>query len=247
MIESTWETCYMCEKEFFVNYDNQLWCNKCLHIIKKQQPTYNIDIISFDGATFQINVVPKVATFNTILKQIQKKCKNLTLLHTTHSLILKGKNVTRTESPRLDNVFVEGLRDNDKLYLIKNDSVELRLKLISGKTLSIDTTIEDTVCGLTFAIESKYKIYESLQVLFLGEQKLCSSKTLFYYGISSKTNNELSLVIKQHELFTNEYLIHMKESAFEHTNNNTHFNISVFQEQVLKTANEKGIQPLNLQ
>ena len=104
---------------------------------------------------------------------------------------------------------------------------------------------EDSVCGVMFEIERLYKIPHGLQTLILGDIQLNSSKVLYYYDISNENNNTLTLIIKQHDTFTSEYLMIMKEQADDYTKkNNGYFNIAEFQNLVLQKAIEQGIDPL---
>ena len=249
VLSKEWNDCIKCNKRVFSDesniYCNNIYCEKCLNIIKKTEPTYKINIIIFDGTNIDINIKPKKATFESIMKQIQDKIfKKESISHETHSLILNGNNMTRTELPRIYNAFVNGLRNNDKLYLIKNDVVNLKINKLNGDTLLINKSIEDIVCGVMFEIEKKYRIPEGLQTLFLNDIELDIGKTLFYYDISNTNNNTLSLIVKQDKTFTSEFLMLMKENAFEYSKTHNHFNINEFQQLTLQKALDNGIDPL---
>ena len=130
------------------------------------------------------------------------------------------------------------------LKTIKNDVVNLKINKLNGDTLLINKSIEDTVCGVMFEIEKKYRIPEGLQTLFLNDIELDIGKTLFYYDISNTNNNTLSLIVKQDKTFTSEFLILMKEHAFEYSKTHNHFNINEFQQLTLQKALDNGIDPL---
>ena len=65
-----WNDCIKCNKRVFSDesniYCNNIYCEKCLNIIKKTEPTYKINIIIFDGTNIDINIKPKKATFESI-------------------------------------------------------------------------------------------------------------------------------------------------------------------------------------
>ena len=247
------DKCFCCGKELFFfgsndhvfkSYNGNVFCDCCLNELKNNEPRYKITIDIFDGSSIIINVSPKTATFKSCFTQVAKRFQQERITVDTHSLMLHGRNMTYAAGSRENNVFVSGLRNHDKLDLIRNDPVRLKITKLNGEVLEISELIGNSVCSVRFAIEKKYKIPESLQILCMGNEQLQIDKTLYHYDISNASNNVLSLVVKEDNTFTLEYLMLMKECCSEYHKTHTILNIGEFQNFVLQRAIEQGIQVL---
>ena len=245
--------CFCCDEELFFfrndgrvfkSYNGNVYCDCCLNELKNNESRYKITVNIFGGSSININVSPKTATFKSCFTQIAKRIKNERITVDTHSLMLHGRNMTYTADSRECNVFVDGLRNYDKLDLIRNDPVRLKITKLNGEVLEISELISNSVCSVKFAIQDQYRIPESLQILCLGKEQLQCDKALYYYGISNHTNNVLSLVIEEDATFTPEYLMLMKECASEYNKKHKMWNIGEFQNFVMQSAIEQNIQVL---
>ena len=155
------DRCFSCGKDLyffcgddhiFKSYNENMYCDCCLNKIKNE-PRYKITIDTFDGSSFMITVSPKTATFKSCFRQVAKKFKKERIAANTHSLMLHGSNMTYMIVRQESNAFVNDLRNNDKLYLIRNDQVELKINTLGGKSLEINEVIGNSVCSVNFAFE----------------------------------------------------------------------------------------------
>ena len=183
--------CVQCEKRFFTEHEYQIYCDSCIKEVIEKEPNYNISVHVYNGLILNMEIGTKKATFKSIFKQIQKEMKEPIHLK-THSIILNGKNKTQ-EIFEYNNCVIEGLRNHDNLYLIKNEPVKLSIMTLDGKELIIDTHTYRHVCFVCSLIDNKYQINDHKQELILGETILDKSKTLSYYNISND-NNKLSII-----------------------------------------------------
>jgi hypothetical protein len=128
-------------------------------------------------------------TFGDIMKKLGKS-------YVEGSLILNGENMTSTNNPRDVNAFTKGLRNNDTLSYIKNESISINIYLLSGKHLTVDVNLHECVAGGAFEVENKYRISEGLQSFVLNGKELNYKKTRSYYNVSQNVNNNVTLIIK---------------------------------------------------